>query len=324
MNINVIIQNTNTGKIYDISNITGSIKIDSKMEGAPDKISFKVINPTRFDYISEGSIVRIKVNDIPFFFGFIFDIEEDESFEVSVNGYCQMRYLKAKDTYVFSDMTASEIFSKICTDFEINHSIINPSTHKLPERVNDNKTLADIIQYGLDKTLIDTGNWYIMRDNFGTLEFLDVKTQELDLIIGDASLLTSYKYKSTIDSDTYNQIKLIKENKEEKVRELYIVKDSDNIKRWGLLQFSEKVDENMNEAQIEERADMLLKYYNKAKKTLKLDCIGDLRVRGGCGVILAIADIKNKVAYKKPVLVTSVTHQFKAGLHTMSLEVRVM
>ena len=163
-----------------------------------------------------------------------------------------------------------------------------------------------------------------MRDNFGTLELLNIKNQLTNLVIGDESLLIDYDFETSIDGDTYNQIKLVKENKKSKKREIHIVKDSSTIKKWGKLQQFETVDEKMNDAQIKQKAEMLLKKYNKPEKTLSLDCIGDFRVKVGCGVYLMIKDLENDVPYKKDVLVTKVNHSFKNNEHKMSLEVKIV
>ena len=136
--------------------------------------------------------------------------------------------------------------------------------------------------------------------------------------------MVDYDYSSSIDDDSYNQIKLIKENQETQKREIYIVKDSSTIKQWGLLQYFEKMDENANAAQIKERAEMILKLKNRVTKKLKLECLGDLKVAAGSGVILGISDLENEgITINQYFMVTSCTHTFKNDLHTMQLEVQV-
>ena len=235
-----------------------------------------------------------------------------------------MRYLKNKDTYVFSGLTASEIFQRITSDFKLKAEVVNASTYVVAPRVHDNKTLFESIQYGIDETLINTGNWYMLRDNFGKLQFININTLKTDLFIGDESLLVDYDYNSSIDDDSYNQIKLIKENQETQKREIYIVKDSSTIKQWGLLQYFEKMDENANAAQIQARADMLLKLKNRATKKLKLAALGDLRVFAGTGIVLGISDLeKEGIAANQYFMVTQCAHSFSNDMHIMQLELQV-
>ena len=324
MNIELIVQNNENGTIYDLSKIVKDIKFDTEIHDNPGKLTFKIINLQSTNLINEGSPISFKVNNTNMFWGYVFKINKSKDNNINITAYDQLRYLKSKDTYVLSKLSCEGIFKKVCTDKQINYRVVNTSSHLLPARINDNKSYAEIIQYGFDKTLIDTGKWYFMRDNFGTLELLEVSQQFTNLVIGDGSLLTEYNYESSIDNETYNQIKLVKENKKTKKREIYIVKDSSNMKKWGTLQFFETITEEVNEAQIKERANMLLKRYNKLEKTLKLDCIGDLRVKVGCGIYLSIKDLENDVPYNKFVIVTKVTHEFNNNKHMMNLEVKVI
>lgn len=323
MNIEMVVQNTDTGKAYDVSDLISSISIEWSMEDNPGKLEFTLNDIFIGDYISQGSPVSLKISNTNIFWGYVFKIGKNNKHETKITAYDQLRYLKSKDTYVFQGMSCSAIFKKICGDYNLRYKVISESNHILPQRLEDNKTLAEMIQYANDMTLINTRNWYFIRDNYGTLEFLNVWDQKTTICIGDQSLLTDYDYEGSIDGDTYNQIKLIREDKEKKKRELYIVKDSSNIKKWGLLQYSEKVNEKLNEAQIREKADMLLKKYNKVDKSIKLSCIGDFRVKAGVGVVIQIKDLEKDIPYNKYVIVTKVTHKIDNSKHLMDLEVKM-
>ena len=99
---------------------------------------------------------------------------------------------------------------------------------------------------------------FVLWDDFGSLAITDVETAKLDLFVGDGSLATGYTYDQDIDSDTYNKIKLVKDNKTTGKRDVYIYQDSKNMTLWGILQDYETVDESMNEAQIKERGAKML------------------------------------------------------------------
>ena len=323
MNIEAIVQDSKSGVAYDISELITDATWETTLTNQPGKLTFNYIDDNKVT-ISEGSPISFKVDGKGVFFGYIFKRGKKKDEKVPVTAYDQMRYLKNKDTYVLSNLTASQIFTKICSDFKLSFEVIDSSSYIVSPRVNDNKTLFEIIQHGIDETLINTGNWYMIRDNFGKLQFISINSMKTDLFIGDESLLIDFDYESSIDDDTYNQVKLIKENKETKKREIYIVKDSNTIKQWGLLQYFEKMDENANAAQIQARAEMILKLKNRVTKKLKLDCLGDLRVVAGSGVVLGINDLqKEGVAINQYFMVTTCSHTFQNDLHTMQLEVQV-
>lgn len=146
---------------------------------------------------------------------------------------------------------------------------------------------------------------------------LTIENMKLNLCI-DMDTAGNYSYSSSIDRQTYNQIKITFENKKSGKREVFIAKDSANINKWGLLQYTDKVEIATNGAA---KAEALLKLYNTKTRSLSIsDALGDIRVRAGSSVIvkLGLGDI-NIQSY---LLVEKVTHKFKQNQHLMDLKLR--
>lgn len=323
MDIELITQDSDSGTTYDISELVTDVTWETQLTGQPGKLTVTYIKDSNVK-LSKGSPVRFKVSGTGVFFGYIFTTSQTEKGTISFVAYDQLRYLKNKDTYVISNMTASEIFAKLCKDFTLSHNVINASNFKIADRVFDDKTLFEIIETAIDETLAYTGAWYMVRDNFGVLEFVNVNNLKTPLVLGDQSLLKTYKYETSIDTDSYNQIKLSQENTTTNKREIYIVKDSNTIRKWGTLQYTEKVDKNINPSQIAELANTLLRLKNRVTKTMSINCLGYLGVSAGSGIVLELTDLVNEeVAQNEYYLVTSATHTFKNNEHTMSLELQV-
>lgn len=323
MNIEAIVQDSKSGTTYDISELITNAVWETTLTNQPGKLTFNYIDDNKVT-ISEGSPISFKVDGKGIFFGYIFKKGKKKDEKVPVTAYDQMRYLKNKDTKVLSGLTAAQVFEKLCKEYQLTYKVVDNHNYIVPPKPHDGKTLFEIIQYGIDQTLINTGDWFMIKDNFGVLEFVHINSLKTNLFIGDESLLMDFDYESSIDDDSYNQVQLIKENKDTNVRERYIVKDSNTIKQWGLLQYFEKMDENANAAQIQARAEMILKLKNRVTKKLKLDCLGDLRVAAGSGVVLGISDLqKEGVAINQYFMVTTCSHTFQNDLHTMQLEVQV-
>ena len=323
MDIELLVQDNKTGKAWDLSELAGPITWTTELSNQPGKLTFSYIEDKDVDF-GEGSVVRLKVDGQNVFYGYVFSHGRTESYKITITAFDSMRYLKNKDTYVISGMTASDIFTKLCKDFNLPYTVTNSASYKISNRVFDNKSLFEIMETAIDETLIYTGKWFQVRDNFGKLQFVDLNSRKTTVVIGDESLLKSYSFESSIDSDTYNQVKLVQENKTSKKREAYIQKDSSTIKQWGVLQYFETMDENANAAQIKERAKMLLKLKNRVTKTLRLECIGNLSVSSGSGIVLSISDLlREGVTVNEYFLVTSCTHTFENHKHSMSLEVQV-
>lgn len=76
----------------------------------------------------------------------------------------------------------------------------------------------------------------------------------------------NFEYTSSIDSDTYNKVKLTYDNDETGKREVYISQDSSNINKWGVLQYYDTLSKGENGAA---KADALLSLYNKRPATLQ-------------------------------------------------------
>lgn len=319
------VQNVDTGKIWDISELVSTISWSTYMMEQPGKLTFTFIDEADKVLAVTGSVVRLRVDGVKVFYGYVFKESINETSEVTITAYDQLRYLKNKDTYVIPSLTASQVFEKICKDYKLKYKVLDPSNYVIPARVEDNKGLYEIIQKSIDLTLINNGNWYIIRDNYGVLEFQLINRLKTLLVAGDKSLVSSYTFDTSIDEDTYNQIKLVREDKENSKREIYIVKDSSTIAKWGTLQYFDVVDENSNTAQITALAEMLLKLKNKQTKTFKLsNVLGNLQVFAGSGIIVSIDKLVVRgVAKNRYYMVVSATHTFENDSHLMSLEMQV-
>ncbi|MNP16042.1 hypothetical protein D3C76_1084210 [compost metagenome] len=224
------------------------------------------------------------------------------------------------DTYVFTGVTATEVLQRIAKDFNLKLGTVVNTGYKIPTMSEDGQKLLDIICKAITLTYSNTGKDYCLYDDFGSLCLRGVNDVQLDLIVGDGSLMYDYEIKRSIDSDTYNQLKLYKDNKKTGKREVYMAKDSVNIKRWGVLQLYQSVDENMNAAQINELLNNLSKLKNRETKSLQVHAIGDIRIRAGMRVRILISEY----SVDQALLVDECTHDFDGGAHTMSLNLRVV
>ncbi len=83
--------------------------------------------------------------------------------------------------------------------------------------------MFDIILNNLDIAMIRLGQIYTFYDDVGKLALKNMEKMKLDIMIDDTTA-QDYDYKVSIDSNTYNQIKLYYDDTESKKRELYITK----------------------------------------------------------------------------------------------------
>lgn len=302
------------GKIYEISELVKSVSYTDKLNDGCSKLEFSYIDGN-LD-IQNGSVVRFKFNGANIFYGYVFKHGQNKQKENTVTAYDQLRYCKAKDTIVVKNDTITTLVNKMCNYFNLRKEVLTDTKYKLPVSVQDDKTWLDIIYTAIEDTLTNTGRWYCLRDEFGSIAVRDLQDLQLALVLGDESFAYDYEYEKSIDDEFYNQIKIVSDNEETAERDVYIAKNSGSIAKYGLLQYFEVLDKNYNPSQAKEKADALLQLYNREVETLELSCLGDVRVRAGSSFYGQIEDIR----LNKRLIVKSVTHKF-IPVHTMSLEV---
>lgn len=293
-------QNNVSGNAYEIQDLVSAAKWTTKRSGSPASLELTVMVNESIQW-SPGGILTL-INDEydkkDKFYGYVTKISQSEKNEVKITAYDQTWYLKKnKDTYVFTGKRADQILKQIADDFKLKTASLPNTGYAIPSMVEDGQTLFDIVLKALDYTLINSKKMYVLWDDFGKLTLSNVEDQKLDLLIGDESLATGYTYEEDIDSEAYNKIKLVKDNKTTGKRDVYIYQDSKNMALWGTLQDYQKVDENMNAAQIKEKGSQMLELYNRPKKTFEVKALLNLDVRAGQAVYIRIADVNAKAFY---------------------------
>ncbi len=280
------------------------------------KLTFKVLQDNLLSF-TEGNAVRFKYKENNTFYGFAFTKKRNKNPLVTVTAYDQLRYFKNKDTYVYKNKTADEIVQMLANDFLLNIGILEQTGYKIASRSESNKTLFDISQTAIDLTTQNTNEMFVLYDDFGKICLKNIERMKVGLVI-DEETGENFDYSSSIDNDTYNQIKLTYDNKKTGKREVYIAKDTSHINEWGVLQYYDKIDENVNGRA---KVDALLKLYNQKTRKLQIkNAIGDIRVRGGSLIIVKmdLGDVK----LQNFMLVEKAKHTFKNNEHFMDLTLR--
>ena len=307
------------GKIYDISDMATAVSWKTVRIGQPGSLDVSLVKHKDLR-IDPGAVIRVRDGSNNVFYGYVFTIEQGDDDKVSITAYDQIRYLLSKDTFIFANATAGEIIRKVAGDFGLKVGNLAGTGYRIPTLVEDNQTGLDAICKALDLTLIATGNIYVFYDNFGSLTLTNAADMRVDVAIGDESLAYEFSYKRSIDDDTYNRIKLVQDNKQTGRRDVYVVQDSANIAKWGRLQYFDVVDEKMNSAQIKELLNTLIQLKNRERRSLKIDAIGDLRIRAGCYIPV----ILNELGINQYFLVDECTHKWEGDDHTMSITLKVV
>lgn len=307
---------TQHGETVYMPCIKEKITWQTERKGVPGTLTFTVI-PDSTLMLEEGDPVMLKVDDANLFYGFVFKKKSKEDKAIEVTAYDQLRYLKNKDTYVYSNKTAGEVIQMIADDFNMQTGVLENTDYRIASRIEENTTLFDIIQNALDVTMQNTGQIYVLYDDFGKIALKNIASMQLNLLI-DNETAKSYDYTSSIDDNTYNRIKLTFDNEKTGKRDVYIAQDSNHMNAWGVLQYFETLQEGENGAA---KADALLSLYNSKTRNLSIsNALGDNKVRAGCmlPVILDLGDVQ----VKNMMLVEKCKHTFNDNEHYMDLTLR--
>lgn len=318
------VADSETPREFNLDDAVTNVSWEFSLEEQPGKLSFE-IPETSSEMFFEGSNVVLGVDGQKVFDGYVFNRKRADDNILKVTAYDRLRYLQNKDSAVFDKLSLEEIFETICEAQGLPYKKASLGDYKTSPIAHDNKALYAMLQRAINETLIAKGKYIAIRDNLGELELVDISTLTTNLLIGEESLLTGYNFESSIDSETYNYVKLVQENSETKTREVYVAKDSDTIYKWGRLQYYESVDESLSEAQVKEKVEKLLKLYNRKTKTLSVKCVGVPSIIAGSGIALYISKLSSEgIAQRQYAYCTKVSHAITKGEHTMDLTLEVV
>lgn len=318
MTVELIIAEKRTGKIWNASNATTNITYETNRTGSPGTLKFTVLKSGTLSFV-EGDVVRFSVDGKLIFFGWVFTKSKDRWGEINVTCYDRMRYLKANASYSFYGQTAGDIIKQIAEDFQLETADIADTGFAIPSLIETDQSCLDIIQGVVEQTLLNTGKLYIFYDNGDGLCLQLAEDMKSNIMIGDKSLVLDYTYKTDIDEQTYNSVKIAMANEETGKADVYVARDTDNIARWGLLQLYQKVDNDSNSAQLKAQAEATLSYYNRRLRTLKVSSLGVLGLRAGQMILMQIENLGD-INLNQWLLIEKITHTFENDKHTMDIE----
>ena len=311
--VEITIQNNNNQMQNPI--IEGDVVWETTRRGSPSSLKFTTVKDETLNF-HEGNPVSFRFNGQNVFYGYVFSKSRSDSLLIDVTCYDQLRYLKNKDTISYENKTYADLVKLLAADYGLTVGTLADTKYKIPQRIEEG-TLFDTLGNASDLTVINTGKIYNLYDDFGKLTLKPYEDMLLPIYI-DEDTAQDYTYTSSIDSDVYNRIKLAYDNGETGEREVHVLNDTASQGKWGVLQYYAKIDEALPEADLQTKAQALLKYYNVIQRELTMKKVfGDIRARAGASVAVGMGlgdiNISNYMCIEKA------KHTFSHGLYTMDL-----
>lgn len=292
--------------------ILDGVEIEWERTGSPGKLTFTTVGLSGKEF-TEGDVVCFYYDNKKVFLGYVFTKKRTKENQIKVTCYDQIRYLKNKYTYVFERKTATQIIKALCNDFNLVTGTMNNTGYVIPTLAEENKAALDIILEVLEDTLLNTGNMFVLYDDFGKITVKNVENMvSSTLIVEDTA--EDFDYSSSIDDETYNSVVLYYKDDNNKIQ-VYTASSQNTMKQWGTLRYFEEV---KNPSGAKAKAQSLLKLYNRKTRELKVNgAFGDVTVRGG--TLIPVKLNLGDVTTNNFMLVEKVKHKFNNDNYTMDL-----
>ncbi len=308
----------------------------SYIDGGVGEFNFVFRNQENEIDIQEGYNVGYWINGFAGFNGNIFRISQKLSDKELLDVKCSsfIRYLQNKGWANMQNKTASQIFDEVCTQVNVPHRVIDASSHICKGKNYFADTWYKPIEDAIIDTLANTGEYYIIQENFGTLEFRNIMNIDnvKNIKFSEDSCIIDGAFESDIENSYNYIIGYIKgkadKNADGSSKEITIAaiagaKDESTIQQWGMLTEVEEVPEN-NIAPLQNYINQRLKFYNSPRRRFTLSCIGVPGIIAGNIIWLEITNVVGVGNVGGGVIVDKCTHNIENSKHTMELELEIV
>jgi hypothetical protein len=297
---------------------TESISWSGQRYDAARKIDARILyrkdTGREFVKIDEGDTVIFKWKGKELFRGTVFKSSRNKSGVLSFVAYDMLQYLLAnKDVYVFSNKRADQIIKRIANDFEIPYAGIVNTGHVMKSQVFANETtLYDMSLKALIDTEKATNRKYYIYSKAGKLRLDEVVSHGSIWVLESGVNIEEYDYTTSIE-DTATRVKLVAGEEDNPISAT--VTDSKGKSKFGILQYFEKITDDVNKAQLTNMANKKLAKKKGIQRTLNVDALGIPDLVSN----MPVRVIEREIGVNKTYYVDSDNHTFQGNSHKMTL-----
>ena len=261
--------------------------------------------------VADGNQCVFLVDGKERFRGILMNQNQGDNKQLKFKAYDNGIYLaNNKDTFVYKNKTADQVFSDVCSRFGIPTGEVAKCSYKIPEFTKSKTTGQDAVLDALSLDYKATGTRHFISSDKGKLSLLQRKDQVISFVVdGDANLY-GYSYTKSIES-IKTRVKMI--SKEGTT--LAEKSNSSLEQKIGIFQEIQQPDESLTKAQVKDLVGSVLDTLDDPEETLTLNILGDPDVISGKAILVKIPHLDISRAY----YVDSDDHTFEDNMHTMSL-----
>ena len=303
-------------KTIDMTNLVKSVRWSGRKGSSARTITVAMIDDDGYRHarsgidVADGNQCVFLVDGKERFRGILMNQNQGDNKQLKFKAYDNGIYLaNNKDTFVYKNKTADQVFSDVCSRFGIPTGEVAKCSYKIPEFTKSKTTGQDAVLDALSLDYKATGTRHFISSDKGKLSLLQRKDQVISFVVdGDANLY-GYSYTKSIES-IKTRVKMI--SKEGTT--LAEKSNSSLEQKIGIFQEIQQPDESLTKAQVKDLVGSVLDTLDDPEETLTLNILGDPDVISGKAILVKIPHLDISRAY----YVDSDDHTFEDNMHTMS------
>ena len=306
---------------FDITNLCQQVRWRGRKGSAARSMAAKLIDDDGARHqrsgidVGEGHQVVLLFDGEEVFRGIIMNTGQSQKKVMTITAYDNGIYLaNNKDTFVYEQKTASDIFRDVLTRFGIPIGTVSPCSYIIPELAKSKTSAFDAIADALSLDYKNTQIRHCIMSSQGKVSLLTRKDNILQWVLEPSANLFSYSLVRSIEK-TRTRIKLLSD--EGKV--LAEASDSALESKIGVFQDIERPDETLTHAQLTALARSICAEKATVSSTLTLDATGIKDVVSGVCVFVRIEHL----GLSRTFYVDEDVHTFEGEKHTMNLRLNV-
>lgn len=304
-------------KTIDMTNLVQSVRWSGRKGSSARTITVTMIDDDGYRHarsgidVADGNQCVFLVDGKERFRGILMNQNQGDNKQLKFKAYDNGIYLaNNKDTFVYKNKTADQVFSDVCSRFGIPTGEVAKCSYKIPELTKSKTTGQDAVLDALGLDYKATGTRHFISSDKGKLSLLQRKDQVISFVVdGDANLY-GYSYTKSIESIKTRVRMISKEG-----TTLAEKSNSALEQKIGIFQEIQQPDESLTKAQVKDLVGSVLDTLDDPEETLTLNILGDPDVISGKAILVKIPHLGISRAY----YVDSDDHTFEDNMHTMSL-----
>ena len=262
--------------------------------------------------VEQGNQCLFYYDGVELFREIIMTQTQNNSKKMNFTAYDNGIYLaNNKDTFVYENKTASEIFRDCCTRFQIPMGEVAECTYKIPELTKSKTTAFDTIADALSLDFDATGIRHYITSEKRKLSLTTRRENILQWVLEVGKNISNYSYSKSIEN-IKTRVKIVS-------KEGTTIAEKSNPeleKKIGIFQEIEKPEESLTTAQIKDTVNSILNEKSTPERTLTLETIGIAEVISGIGVYVIVPELE----LSRTFYVDDDTQTFQDNLHKISLK----